>query len=30
VFVAVVGAYTALALISAVFFRRGAWKQRQV
>lgn len=30
VFVAVVGAYTALALISAVFFRRGAWKRRAV
>lgn len=30
VFVAVVGAYTALALISAVFFRRGAWKARKV
>lgn len=30
VFVAVVGAYTALAVISAVFFRRGAWKQRKV
>lgn len=30
VFVAVVGAYTALALISAVFFRRGTWKQRKV
>jgi len=25
-----VGAYTALAVISAVFFRRGAWKQRTV
>jgi putative MATE family efflux protein len=30
VFAAVVGAYTALALISAVFFRRGAWKTRAV
>lgn len=30
VFVAVVGAYTALAIISAVFFRRGAWKRRTV
>lgn len=30
VFVAVVGAYTALAVLSAVFFRRGAWKQRTV
>lgn len=30
VFVAVVGAYTALAIISAVFFRRGAWKTRAV
>jgi len=30
VFVAVVGAYTALAIISAVFFRRGAWKLRKV
>jgi putative MATE family efflux protein len=30
VFVAVVGAYTALAIISAVFFKRGAWKTRQV
>jgi putative MATE family efflux protein len=30
VFVAVVGAYTALALISAVFFRRGHWKTRPV
>ncbi|GAB1343542.1 MATE family efflux transporter [Gemmatimonas sp.] len=30
VFAAVVGAYTALAVISAVFFRRGAWKTRAV
>lgn len=30
VFVAVVGAYTALAAISAVFFRRGTWKAQQV
>jgi len=30
IFAAVVGAYTALAVISAVFFRRGAWKLRTV
>ena len=30
VFVAVVGAYTALACISAVFFRRGGWKAQRV
>lgn len=30
VFVAVVGAYTALAIISAVFFKRGGWKAKHV
>ena len=30
VYIAVVGAYTALAVISAFFFRRGGWKSKQV
>ncbi|MFY7950455.1 MAG: MATE family efflux transporter, partial [Gemmatimonas sp.] len=30
VYIAVVGAYTALAVISAFFFRRGGWKTKQV